>query len=282
MSSKPASSKEFAGLEIARFLCALAAIFWHYQHFFVEGIYAGRESSLDRTARFPLYCIFGFFYEHGDILDDISGFIFFWKYSDSINSRKISAYRFFVLRFLRLYPLHFATLIIVALLQLIYIQTHGISFVYSHNDALHFTLQLAFASNWIDELPMMFNGPIWSAPVEVLVYGFFFVVVSFLRPSLSLCLIVCVVVHFAERAAAQIYMQAVFQCIEFFFLGGATQAIRASLSPRCKLVGFGVCALGLCLSIVTNLRFGSFIGFSFLVVASFALMDEVVGCSEAR
>jgi peptidoglycan/LPS O-acetylase OafA/YrhL len=34
--------------------------------------------------------------------------------------------------------------------------------------------------------------------------------------------------------------------------------------------------LGLCLSVATNFRFGSIIGFSFFVVAAFALLDEVV------
>jgi peptidoglycan/LPS O-acetylase OafA/YrhL len=276
MPSKPDSSKEFAGLEIARFLFALAVIFWHYQHFFVKGIYAG----VGQPGKFPLYHLFGFFYDNGylavQIFWMISGLIFFWKYSTAINSGEISAYRFFVLRFSRLYPLHFATLIVVALLQMVYIWTHGTSFVYRNNDAFHFTLQLAFASNWIDELPMTFNGPIWSVSVEVLIYAFFFVVASFLRPGLKLCLILCIVVTVAERATGQIYTQNVFQCVDFFFAGGAMQAISASLSSRHKLVGFGVCVLGLCLSIATNFRFGSVIGFSFFVVAAFALLDEVV------
>jgi len=34
--------------------------------------------------------------------------------------------------------------------------------------------------------------------------------------------------------------------------------------------------LGLCLSIATNFRFGSIIGFAFFFVTSFALLDEVV------
>ena len=29
-------------------------------------------------------------------------------------------------------------------------------------------------ANWIDKIPMTFNGPIWSVSVEVLVYAFFF------------------------------------------------------------------------------------------------------------
>jgi hypothetical protein len=75
--------------------------------------------------------------------------------------------------------------------------------------------------------------------------------------------------------------QNVFQCVEFFFAGGAMQAISASLLRRHKLVGFGVCALGLCLSIATNFRFGSTIGFSFFVVASLALLDEVVSLRQS-
>jgi peptidoglycan/LPS O-acetylase OafA/YrhL len=224
--------------------------------------------------------MFGFFYDNGYIAIQIfwmiSGFIFFWKYSESINSGAISAYRFFVLRFSRLYPLHFATLIVVATLQMLYIRTHGTSFVYRSNDNFHFMLQLALASNWIDELPQTFNGPIWSVSVEALVYAFFFVVVSILRPSLKLCLVLCIVVAVAGMAAGQIYARNVFQCMDFFFAGGAMQAIGASLSCRQKLVGFGVCVLGLSLSIATNFRFGSIIGFSFFVVAAFALLDEVV------
>ena len=43
---------------------------------------------------------------------------FFWKYADKVKS--ISAYQFFKIRFARLYPLHFATLIIVVILQYFY------------------------------------------------------------------------------------------------------------------------------------------------------------------
>jgi len=46
-----------------------------------------------------------------------AGFIFFWKYRDA-NLRSIDArLDLLVFRFSRLYPLHFVTLIIVAILQ---------------------------------------------------------------------------------------------------------------------------------------------------------------------
>jgi peptidoglycan/LPS O-acetylase OafA/YrhL len=72
MLSKPDSGKEFAELEIAMFLCALAVIFWHYQHFFVRGIYAG----VGQIIKFPLYCIFGFFYDNGSLVVQV-----FWMIS---------------------------------------------------------------------------------------------------------------------------------------------------------------------------------------------------------
>src|SRR6202020_1384736 len=100
---------------------------------------------------------------------------------------------------------------------------------------------LVFASNWINELPQTFNGPIWSVSVEVLVYVFFFIVVSFLRPSLVLCVVVAAV----AKAASHFYPQYVFECIQYFFVGGVLQ----------ELVAFCVCVLGLCLSIATSFRF---------------------------
>lgn len=254
MSSQPNSRKQFAGLEIARFLCALAVMFWHYQVFFVNGVVTDHDLPAVPVEEFPFYLIFSFFYNNGhfavQIFWMISGFIFLWKYSKPINEGIVSAYQFFVLRFSRLYPLHFVTLIVVTLLQLTYIETHGTSFVFGNTDAFHFALQLVFASNWVNELPQTFNGPIWSVSVEVLVYVFFLIVVSFLRPSLVLC----VVVAAAAKAASHFYPQYVLECIQYFFVGGALQAVGARLSRRYKLVAFGVCVLGLCVSIATSFR----------------------------
>jgi peptidoglycan/LPS O-acetylase OafA/YrhL len=276
MPGGPESGKEFGGLEIARFLAALAVMFWHYQHFFYKGIASGGDTPPADVITFPLHRLFGFFYDNGHyavpVFWMISGFIFFWKYGAAINEGRVSAYRFFVLRFSRLYPLHFATLILVALLQFIYIRTHGTSFIYGNNDAFHFALQLAFASNWLDGLPWTFNGPIWSVSIEVLAYAFFLALVSFLKPGLILCLVVAL----AAKAAGHFWPQNVFECAQYFFVGGIVQFVVGKLSHRHKQVAFGVCLLGLCLSIGTHFRFGSIIGLSFFVVTSFALLDEVV------
>ena len=276
MSSNSDSGKEFAGLELARFLCALAVMFWHYQVFFVYGIGTGVELPANQVEKFPFYWLFSFFYDNGHfavpIFWMISGFIFFWKYSAPVHNGRVSAYQFFVLRFSRLYPLHFATLIAVAVLQLTYIRTHGTSFIVGNTDAFHFALQLIFASNWINALPQTFNGPIWSVSVEVLVYAFFLIVVSFLRPSLILCLVVAA----AAKSASHFYPQNFFECAEYFFVGGALQAISGMLSRRWKLAALAVSVLALSLSIASHFKLGSILGFSIFVVASFALLDEAV------
>jgi len=79
----------------------------------------------------------------------------------------IGAWQFFVLRFSRLYPLHFATLIFVATLQLGSLSLDGYSIVYPCNDVYHFVLNLFFASVWGFEQCASFNAPVWSVSVEV-------------------------------------------------------------------------------------------------------------------
>ena len=282
MAGNSTSTKQFAGLEIARFLCALAVMFWHYQHFFTNGIESGGEAQSGDVTNFPFYRFFSFFYDNGHfavpIFWMISGFIFFWKYSEAITDGRVTAYRFFVLRFSRLYPLHLSTLIIVTLLQIIYIESHGTAFIYSNNDPFHFALQLAFASNWLDRLPFTFNGPIWSVSIEVVVYAFFLLVVSFLRPGL----ILCVFLALASKGISHFYPERVLGCAQYFFVGGIIRWVAGALPHRYRPAAFAVCAVGLCLSIATHFRFGSIIGFSFFVVSTFALLDEVVSLRRSR
>ena len=104
----------------------------------------------------------------------LSGFIFFHLYADPIAQRKISAREFAWLRLSRLYPLHFATLLLTALGQALMIAKFGAPFVYAENDGTHFALHLLFASSWGFERGLSFDGPAWSISVEMLLYGGFF------------------------------------------------------------------------------------------------------------
>jgi peptidoglycan/LPS O-acetylase OafA/YrhL len=106
----------------------------------------------------------------------------------------------------------------------------------------------------------------------VLVYAFFLAVVSFLKPSLILCLVVAL----TAKVAGHFWPQRFFECAQFFFVGGIAQFLVGKMSPDYTRVAFGVCVLGLCVSIETHFKFSSTIGLSFFVVTSFALLDEVV------
>jgi peptidoglycan/LPS O-acetylase OafA/YrhL len=80
----------------------------------------------------------------------------------------------FIDRFSRIYPLHLATFVVVAVLQKIYSAYTGNAFVYPFNDAYHALLNVLLAPAWGFEDGWSFNGPVWSVSVEVLLYGAFF------------------------------------------------------------------------------------------------------------
>ena len=157
MNHKNWPSRLFA-LDVSRGLAALSVVLWHWQHFAYEGHLLSQDFV---KANQPLYQILKLFYEKGymgvEYFFLLSGFIFFWIYRDSIRDKVTGGAKFFIQRFSRLYPLHFITLIIVAILQSIYINNNGESFVYPINDIYHFFLHLGFASNWGFEHSWSFN-----------------------------------------------------------------------------------------------------------------------------
>ncbi len=165
---------KLVGLEALRFFAAFAVLAWHYQHFYVTGtVLVGFVPENQ-----PFYAVLAPFYIGGEwgvhLFWCISGFIFAWKYGTLVAAGGLSFRRFAILRLTRLYPLHFVTLLAVALLQVSYVHTHGTYFVYSLNDLRHFLLNLTFASYWGFEDGFSFNGPAWSISAEILVYVLFF------------------------------------------------------------------------------------------------------------
>ena len=130
--------------------------------------------------QFPFYGLLWPLYLFGNgavqVFWVISGFVFAKVYAGQRTPGRDFALR----RFARLYPLHFVTLLIVALLQLAATALVGSNLIYQYNDPYHFALQLAFASNWGLESGFSFNGPIWSVSVEVLVYFLFWLVAEHL------------------------------------------------------------------------------------------------------
>jgi peptidoglycan/LPS O-acetylase OafA/YrhL len=269
--------KAFTGIEIGRFLCALAVILWHYQQFFQPGLESGSSDLPSDIFKYPFYSVLSFFYLNGHhavvIFWMLSGFIFFWKYGEGVHERKVSVYRFFILRLSRLYPLHLVTLILVAILQILYLSSHRDNFIYNHNDAPHFLLQLVFASNWLGSQPFTFNGSVWSVSVEVVAYAFFFLLVRLFRPGLVLCLVVAVVF----KALDHFQPQSLFVCIEYFFVGGAVVHLIEKLSKTQSRIAFWLCAAGVVAIGATRLGSGTVIIFAFCCLTAFALLNEAVG-----
>ena len=168
------STAKLIGLEGLRFTAALAVVVWHYHHFYYVGTGVSGYSAENQ----PFHGVLALFYAYGEygvhLFWCLSGFIFAWKYTDAIGSGRMPFRRFAALRFSRLYPLHFVTLLAAAALQVAYFGNHGTFFVFPANDVQHFLLGLGFASYWGLQDGMSFNGPSWSVSAEILVYLFFF------------------------------------------------------------------------------------------------------------
>jgi peptidoglycan/LPS O-acetylase OafA/YrhL len=224
MPEKPAlpGADKLLGIEALRFVAAFAILIWHYQHF---AYLADRPVDLV-TSHLPLYGALRLFYDAGEygvwIFWCASGFIFFWKYRDTVFDRSIGGWTFFVFRLSRLYPLHFVTLLVVAILQALYFRSHGYYFVYQNNDVRDFFLQIFLASEWGLQHGHSFDGPIWSISIEVIVYAIFFLILRFVTKSALLNVVVVLV---CLNLSGQI-----FSCLAFFYAGGLAAIFRRSIA----------------------------------------------------
>jgi peptidoglycan/LPS O-acetylase OafA/YrhL len=140
-------NRHFYSLDVLRGLAALSIVFYHWHHFFEVGTTLGPFDE----GRQPLYFLLGPLYTEGwravSLFFSLSGFVFYWLYSLKVTEGKISAWEFAVLRFSRLYPLHFVTLLVVACEQFVLFRSFGSFFVFGNNDWYHFILQIFFISS---------------------------------------------------------------------------------------------------------------------------------------
>ena len=236
------TKKHFLGLELLRFGCSLAILLWHYQHFFEIGpnqMMPGFERGLQ-----PFYSGLKFFYEHGHaaVLQFfvISGFIFFWKYSADIHEARVGARQFFILRFSRLYPLHAATLVVVAIGPGFYRNETGHSFIYHHNDGYHFLLNVFFASHWGFQEGYSFNAPIWSVSLEVIAYALFFVLAMLFRLTVSRIVMIVAALFVLHRYGGA---NDLIVCLQYFFVGGIVFEMVKVLIARDARLSLFVSAL---------------------------------------
>ena len=217
-------------LDILRGLAAFSVVVWHYQHFFY--ISTGVHSSDFSTANQPFYTFLFPFYEKGYfaafLFFVLSGYIFFRLYSEKVYKRTVSAYQFFILRFSRLYPLHLATLLIVAVLQIISFKRLGSHFIYGSNDWKHFLLNLPLASWWGFQEDLSFNAPIWTVSVGVLLYAVFFVYARFDKLSV----IKTILIMFGIYLVSKIYYLTLWVPLYCFFAGGGAFLVSRTIAIK--------------------------------------------------
>jgi len=209
--------KHLYAIDVSRGIASLAVVLWHWQHFAYKSSSLSTDFVKDDQ---PFYGVLQIFYDAGiygvDYFFLLSGFIFFWLYKDSIKSGYTRAWNFAVHRFSRLYPLHFVTLLIVAILQFFYFFRENVAFVYPSNDLFHFILNVFFASSWGFESGWSFNAPVWSVSIEILLYIIFFIVVFFGQGGVKFSLLVSI----ASIILFTLTQFMLFRGLGLFFLGG--------------------------------------------------------------
>ena len=123
--------ERFYALDILRAVAAFAVVIYHWAHFMPPFLQANTGGEL------PFAQVLGSIYAGGyravPLFFTLSGFVFFWLYADQVSSKSLGAWRFTVLRFSRLYPLHFFTLLVVVVMQGGLLKFLGTPFVYTEN-----------------------------------------------------------------------------------------------------------------------------------------------------
>lgn len=202
-------------LDALRTLAALAVVLAHWpEHFFSVSRFAHPMSAS------PFYPWLAGAYINGPsavtFFFALSGFIFYWLYSEPVYTRTINLRHFALLRFSRLYPLHLATLLVLVPIVFIFHALWHSDFVYQHNDAYHFGLNLAFLQYWGFQHGYSWNGPSWSISTEIALYILFFIACRTFAPralqATCLMLVAFGLAHFSIITSAAVA----------FFAGGLT------------------------------------------------------------
>lgn len=227
--NKTNTKSHFIWIDVARGLAALAVVFWHYQHFF----YPLHLDVAQRSIQ-PFYALLRLPYNYGGMAVQffwvISGFVFANVYL----KKATSAYVFFVKRFSRLYPLHFLTLNLILILQLISFYSFGEYQIYKTNDLYHYVLNLFFASHWGLQKDFSFNAPIWSVSVEILIYSFFWLSLHFLRKVYFWFVALSIVTFLIAWKMETI--STISECGFYFFSGCLTYYLWELVSKKAKSI----------------------------------------------
>lgn len=165
-------------LEYLRFFAAWNIFFGHYISFYIQ-FDLPYEDGIFPNFLFPYAGL------SVPMFFMMSGAIFVHNYYDQISQKTINFHNYFQKRFARLYPLHFMTLLIMAVLQFYYTKLSGDYFIYPFNDLKHFILHLFFASHWGFEDGHSYNSVVWSVSHEIILYFLFFLVCYFFANKIN-------------------------------------------------------------------------------------------------
>ncbi|GAB4352376.1 MAG: acyltransferase [Oricola sp.] len=252
----------FHWLDFFRFLAAMTVVLHHYYFFFFDGTTLVPDSA-QMAARSP-FAAMGFFYDHGQYAVQffwvLSGFVFAHSYF----ARPADGIGFAAARFARLYPLHFATLVIIAALQLASLRLTGASQVTAHNDAYHFGLQLFLVSAWGFQAGESFNAPIWSVSAEIGAYIAFFFLHR--RPLFRSAAGQVLAIAAAIAVSRAVDAREVPVCAAFFFAGCLVYLLLRDRKPA-DLALAGVTAL-YALTFLETPMAAALCGFSALVLVT--------------
>ena len=238
----------FGCIDAMRGIAAICVAIFHYTRLHLPE--AGLPEISVALADVPYSTWLSPIYTHGEdfvrLFWVISGFVFahvYWQ-------RDTSARDFAVARFARLYPLHFVTLILVAVMQIISMKTAGHWQIVENNDLRHFILQLFLMDSSLGfSNGNSFNAPIWSVSAEVFVYVLFFATLPFTKRNPLAASGLLAMISFAllaQRPEGFIIGQWVFICSVFFFAGSSCYAMYRALGgvgPKLVAVIIALCGL---------------------------------------
>ncbi|WP_296420192.1 acyltransferase family protein [Pseudooctadecabacter sp.] len=247
MTHDPALPRHFGCIDAMRGIAALFVTIYHATRFFVEDAttYVVPVTVYDMPYGSWLWPAYLYGEDAVRLFWVISGFVFAHVYW----TRPTNAREFAVARFARLYPLHFVTLILVAGMQMISLQTQGYWQITGNNDLKHFVLHLFMLDTSLNLSDgVSFNAPIWSVSAELFIYVVFFFTLSLTKRNPlggSLLLAALSYILLVQAPDGFIIGHWVFACGVFFFAGGACYAVFRALNGDARLWGvIGCLAIG--------------------------------------
>lgn len=236
MRSERVVEARFYELDILRGLASFLVVIFHYKHFLTEDAINFDYDHLPlHTLLMPIY-VYGLMFV--EMFFSISGYVFFWLYSEAVSEKRLGARRFFIARFARLYPLYFVTFIAVAAMQVVFYVLYGQTYIYQHNTPVQFVLNLFMVHQWWPLHAMQtFNGPSWSLSVEVFLYIVFFLLAAtrLNRPLILSAVAVLAIVFNLQQSIDTIW--GLSRGVASFFLGGLVfHAVEALRQPGREIV----------------------------------------------